>query len=254
MSDALEAAAGRLLPLIDLTSLNDAHDDDVAGLCAKAVTPAGPVAAVCTWPEHLEEAKRRLEGSGVRLVSVLNFPNGGADTAAVLAEIPPALAAGAGELDLVMPYRAWLAGERRAARALIGEVKAALGSRARLKVILESGELGPPEQVAAAAADAIEAGADFIKTSTGKTGSGATLAAAEAMLGAIRAAGRGVGFKAAGGIRTTAAAKQYLDLTEGMMGPGWIGPGSFRIGASGLLDELLAVLGQGPRRSDSSGY
>ena len=254
MSDDLEAAARRLLPLIDLTSLNDAHDDDVAGLCAKAVTPAGRVAAVCTWPEHLEEAGRRLAGSGVGLVSVLNFPAGGCDTAAVLAEIDPALAAGAGELDLVMPYRAWLAGERRAARTLIGEIKAALGSRTRLKVILESGELGPPERVAAAAVDAIEAGADFIKTSTGKTGTGATLAAAEAMLGVINEAGHGVGFKAAGGIRTTAQAKQYLDLAEDILGAGWAGPARFRIGASGLLDELLEILGHGGPPPTPSGY
>lgn len=231
----------RLIGLLDLTSLNDARDDDIPGLCARALTPAGPVAAVCSWPEFAREMARRVAGRGPKIAVVIDFPEGEGTLGAVLSEAEKALADGAEELDLVWPYRAWLVGERRQAAELVRAVKRVAGA-ARLKVILETGVLAEPELIAAASADAIEAGADMLKTSTGKTAQGASLQAAEAMLQAIRASGRDVGFKASGGIGTVPEAAAYVALAENIMGAGWVDPRHFRIGASRLLEALLKAV------------
>ena len=244
MTTGSAETAGRLLPLLDLTSLKDGRDDDIAALCAKAVTRHGKVAAVCSWPDFTADMKRRLEGSGVAVAVVINFPAGTEAPDAVLAETEAARAAGAEELDLVMPYRGWLSGERAAARELIAAVKAAAGS-ASLKVILETGAFEDPRQVAEAGRDAIDAGADFLKTSSGKIPVGATPAAAEALLGVIKDTGGRVGFKASGGIRSLEEARTYLDIAEGILGADWVTPAHFRIGASKLLDAVLAELDAG---------
>jgi deoxyribose-phosphate aldolase len=243
MTPDLAAVAARALPLVDLTSLGD--DDTEAGiaaLCEQAVTPAGPVAAVCIWPRFVAQARGALEGTPVRIATVANFPAGSSDAAAARAEAEGALADGADEVDVVLPDGAYLAGDRDTALALVGDVRAACGDRALLKVILETGRLVEPETIRAAAADALAAGADFVKTSTGKLQPGATPEAARAMLEAIREAGRG-GFKASGGVRTTADAGVYLALADELLGPGYAAPGTFRLGASALLGDLLAALG-----------
>ncbi len=242
MADNLKAMAGRVLPLIDLTSLNDGRDDDVAGLCAMAVTPRGPVAAVCLWPEHVGEARARLDGSGVAIATVINFPAGACDPPRSALAAGRALDAGADEIDLVLPFETWLAGDRAAAIAVVSEVRRAMGESGLLKVILETGALGAAKTIEAAGRAAIEAGADFLKTSTGKRQPGATLDAARAVLATIEAHDRSVGFKASGGIRTTAQAGEYLALTDRILGPDWASAGTFRIGASSLLDDVLATL------------
>jgi deoxyribose-phosphate aldolase len=235
-------AASRLLPLLDLTSLNDARDDDMLRLCRAAMTPAGPVAAVCVWPQFVAQAKRMLADKPVRVAGVANFPDGRAETDLVVTECRALLQDGADEIDLVMPYEAWLAGERDRARDLVGAVKAVTAGRALLKVILETGALGNAENIAAASRDMIAAGADFLKTSSGKRHGGATLEAADAMLRVIHEAGGRVGFKAAGGVREVAQAAEYLELADQRLGPDWAAPERFRIGASSLLDELLEDL------------
>lgn len=236
--------ARRALPLLDLTSLND-DDDDAAidRLCARATGRHGRVAAVCVWPRFIGRCREALAGSGVRIAAVANFPEGALDAASAVAEVQAAAAAGADEVDLVWPYAAWLDGRRAVAGDLVAACKAACGPERTLKVILETGRLRSPGNIAAASRDAIAAGADFIKTSTGKTEVSATLEAAEIMLSAIEQSGRPVGFKAAGGIRTTAQAGAYLALADRIMGPDWATPETFRFGASGLLDDLLAKLG-----------
>ena len=243
MSAGLAAIAARALPLVDLTSLGDDDTEArIAALCEQAVTPAGPVAAVCIWPRFVAPARDALAGTPVRIATVANFPAGSPDAAAARAEAEGALADGADEVDVVLPYGAYLAGDRDTALALVGDVRAACGDRALLKVILETGRLVEPETIRAAAADALAAGADFVKTSTGKLQPGATPEAARAMLEAIRAAGRG-GFKASGGVRTTADAGVYLALADELLGPGYVAPGTFRLGASSLLGDLLSALG-----------
>ena len=240
------AVAGRLLPLIDLTSLQDDQADDVESLCARARTARGPVAAVCSWARYAGAMRHAIGTDCPPWVAVVvNFPAGAPDRAAAAAEARRAAAEGADELDLVWPYEAWLAGERKQARDLIAAVREAAPAP-RLKVILETGAFG--EDAAAigeASADAIASGADMLKTSTGKIAQGASPLAARAMLEAIRESGQPVGLKASGGIRSVAEAAAYLALAEEIMGPDWIAPETMRIGASRLLDEVLAALDGG---------
>lgn len=255
MTRAEEAAiAARALPLVDLTDLGDeATEAGAIALCRRAVTPFGAVAAVCLWPRFVAAAKTALAGTPVKIATVVNFPAGGDDTVAVVAETAKAIADGADEIDLVMPWRTFLAGRRGFAETQLVRVKRACGDRARLKVILETGEIGDPEKIRAAADLALAAGADFVKTSTGKVAVNATPEAAEILLAAIRDSGSSAGFKAAGGIRTIADASQYLSIADRVMGPDWVTPATFRFGASGLLDTLVAAL-DGRAAGATSGY
>jgi deoxyribose-phosphate aldolase len=235
--------ARRALPLVDLTELSDACDDDaVDRLCARAVTPHGPVAAVCVWPRFVAQAREALgKGAKVRVATVINFPAGGEHVLHAVSEVELVASEGAHEIDLVMPYRAFAEGRADRAARMIRAVREA--ARARLlKVILETGMLREPGLIRRAADLAIAEGADFVKTSTGKVDVNATPEAAREMLAAIRASGKKVGLKPSGGIRTVADARLYLDLADEAMGPAWVSPATFRFGASGLLDALLAAL------------
>jgi deoxyribose-phosphate aldolase len=238
-------AARRALPLVDLTSLNeDDTEERIAALCAQARTPAGPVAAVCVYPRFVAQAAAALSGSPVRVATVANFPAGRLDARGARAEAERALAEGAHEVDVVLPYLAFAAGDRDAALEVVVAAREATAG-ATLKVILETGRLETPELVRAAAAAALAAGADFVKTSTGKLAPGATLEAARPMLEAIRDHGRG-GFKASGGVRTAQDAAGFLGLADEVVGEGWTAPETFRLGASSLLADLLDALGAGP--------
>ena len=249
-------AAARALPLLDLTSLNDDDTEErIAALCARAVTPAGSVAAVCIYPRFIPVAKRLLENKGVAIATVVNFPGGGASAAEVAGETRAAVAAGADEIDVVLPWRDFMAGERTVPRDVLRACRDACGDGILMKVILETGGLADAGLIEQAGRDAVAAGADFLKTSTGKLQPAATLEAAAILLDVIRDCGRLVGFKAAGGIRDTAGAASYLHLADTVMGPGWATPATFRFGASGLLDALLADLGHGATgQKPSSGY
>ena len=243
MSD-LKRLAARALGLLDLTNLADDCDSAaIAKLCAKAVTPHGNVAAICIWPRFVAEAKQRLAGKGITLATVANFPAGGDDAGAAADEASRAWADGADEVDVVIPYRRLMTGDERSVQELVAAAVARRPPGKRLKTILETGELQTPELIAKAARIAIAAGADFIKTSTGKTKVSATPEVARIMLEAIRDARRPVGFKPSGGIRTLEDAAVYLDLAGEIMGARWVSPATFRFGASGLLDDLLARLG-----------
>lgn len=248
--------ARRTLPLLDLTSLNDADDEaSTAALCSRAVTPAGNVAAICLWPKFVAISKQLLADSGVKVATVVNFPGGSLPAEKVADQIARALADGADEIDVVMPYAAimgGLGGEQRAAEHL-AQCRQACGT-ATMKVILESGALAKPVLIERAAAVAVAAGADFLKTSTGKVPAGATVSAARIMLTACRDAGRPVGFKASGGIRDVQTAAQYLALADEICGTDWVSPARFRFGASALVDALLAALGYGTAVTPTSGY
>jgi deoxyribose-phosphate aldolase len=240
----LAATAARAIGLLDLTSLES--EDDAAkieGLCRRAMTPAGPVAALCIHAPFLVLA-RRLLPSEIRLATVANFPLGTDEPAAVAQEIGQAIAAGADEIDMVIPYTAFAAGRDEPARALLAMARAAAADRT-LKIILETGRL-TGEQIRAAAALAIAAGADFLKSSTGKLQPAATLDSARILLDMAAAASRPVGVKMAGGIRTADDAAAYLALADRVMGASWAAPQTFRFGASALLDDLLASLGHRP--------
>jgi len=237
------ALAARLLSLLDLTSLGE-HDTpaQIEALCASARAAPGLPAALCVYPEHITSVRRCLQGTVVKVATVVNFPDGGSDPLRVERETRRALAAGADEIDLVLPWRALLRGEVTIADSVVRACRAVCGDGVVLKLILETGALGTPERIRQACAIGLEAGVDFLKTSTGKVPVNATPAAAAVMLDAIAAAGGRCGFKAAGGIRTLADAMVYLDLAEARLGAGWIDPAHFRIGASALFAELAAIL------------
>jgi deoxyribose-phosphate aldolase len=248
-----EEAARRALGLVDLTSLDDDDTPErIDALCAQAVTPAGEVAAVCIYAPFVRQAVKALEGTGVRVATVANFPAGAPDPDATAREADAAVNDGADEVDVVLPYERYAAGDREAALEVVRAARDATAG-AVLKVILETGRLGSPETIEAAAADALAQGADFVKTSTGKLKPGATPEAARAMLTAIAAAGRG-GFKASGGVRTAEDAANYLALADEVLGEGWTSPATFRFGASGLLSDLLAALGVGAQAPGTGGY
>jgi deoxyribose-phosphate aldolase len=253
MSDKEDAI--RALRLLDLTELSDGcREDHVEALIQKALTAHGPVAAVCVWPQFVSLAKARLKGKGVHVATVINFPKGGDDVERAIEDTEEALDDGADEIDLVMPWRALIAGDEITARSMIGEVQDLTEDAGkRLKVILETGMLPDQAMVRRAADLAIDCGADFIKTSTGKAPVSATLDAVRTMLEAIRATERTVGIKPSGGIRTLADARAYLALADEAMGPVWASPGTFRFGASGLYDALIAVIEGGPSAPSARG-
>ncbi len=256
----LAIAARRALSLMDLTSLNeDDTDDKVAALCRQAQSPAGNTAAVCIYPRFVPAARRALQRQGspdIRIAAVANFPHGNDDIDIALAQTRAAIAYGADEVDVVFPYRALMSGDGQRGFDLVSRCKTLCAdSRALLKVILETGELRRGELIRRAAEIAIDAGADFIKTSTGKVPVNATLDSVEIMLSVIRDKGVGeqVGIKPAGGVRTAAQAASYLALADGIMGPDWADARHFRFGASSLLTSLLQVLGHCPPHADN-GY
>jgi len=243
------------LSLLDLTSLNnDDTDAVIEKLCARAVTPRGKVAAVCVWPRFVALARQRLVGTGVKVAAVANFPMGTTDIAVAVRETTGIVVAGGDEVDVVFPYNAWLNGDRKIGSDLIKACKEACGGKTILKVILETGCLRAESEIADASAMAIAAGADFIKTSTGKATIAATPDSARIMLSAIKTSGRPCGFKAAGGIRDARTAAAYLDLAAGIMGEGWISPMTFRFGASGVLNDLLAVIEGRAPAAPARGY
>ncbi len=249
--DDPRALAARALSCLDLTRLNDDDTaDDIDRLCARAVGDVGAVAAVCVWPRFAARARQRLPAE-VAVAAVANFPHGGADVQAAVADVRAIVDAGAQEVDLVLPYR-----DLYAAPALLEAVRRAAGSL-RLKVILETGEIGDPATVTHACGIALRGGADMLKTSTGKVRVNATLPAAALLLQAIAddPAARGrVGFKPAGGIRTLADARDYMALTARWLGEAAVAPARFRIGASALLDDLEAVLRGSTGRAEATGY
>ncbi|MBZ0330923.1 deoxyribose-phosphate aldolase [Halomonas sp. ANAO-440] len=253
-----EQAARQALVLMDLTSLNDDDSDAIIReLCARANTPAGHPAAVCVYPRFIATAREALAEQGltgkVKVATVTNFPHGEADVERAAAETLAAIAAGADEVDVVFPYRALMAGDAEVGRELVAACKRECGD-AVLKVILETGELKEAGLISRAGMLAIDGGADFLKTSTGKVAVNATLEAADLLLTTIKASGRDVGFKAAGGVRTAEDAAAYLQLAERVMGADWITPAHFRFGASGLLGSLLATLGTEEDKGSMEGY
>ncbi len=244
MSNAPVAMARRAIALLDLTELGDhATDADAAALCARAVGPYGNVAAVCVWPRHVALAVEALWGTNVRVATVVNFPSGNEPVADVVATTQQALTDGADEIDLVLPYCALLAGDTTAAAAMIDAVRAVVPADShRLKVILETGELVAPAVIRHAAELAVAHGADFIKTSTGKTPHSASLEATAIMLDVIQRADRTVGLKPSGGIRTLDDATHFLTQADNLLGPDWAIAATFRFGASGLLAALIAAI------------
>jgi deoxyribose-phosphate aldolase len=236
--------------MMDLTTLEGRDTPGkIRALCAKGMHPKPgdatipSVAAICIYPSLVAEAKDALKGSTVKVASVATaFPSGQTFRSVKLAETREAVAAGADEIDMVIDRGAFLSGDYISVFEEIVDVREACGD-AHLKVILETGELETYDNVRRASVLAMAAGADFIKTSTGKVTPAATLPVTLVMLEAIRdferATGRQVGMKPAGGIRTAKEAIQYLVVLYETLGPRWMTPERFRFGASSLLNDVL---------------
>ena len=234
----------------DLTTLEgDDSPGKIRHLAAKARRPAPgdpsvpPVAALCVYPRLVPEAVRELPGSRVKVASVAtSFPSGQAPLEQRLEEVRWVVAHGADEVDMVISRGALLAGDHNAVVDEVALAKEACAG-AKLKVILETGELGSLDFVREAALLTMSAGADTIKTSTGKMSRAATPVVAVVMAEAIRdfadVAGRAVGLKVAGGIRTAKEALRYLVIVHEVLGDDWLTADRFRIGASSLLNDLL---------------
>lgn len=243
MPNTARLLAARLLPLLDLTSL--AEDDtpaQIRALCASAHTAHGRPAALCVYPEHVTTVREALAGTAVKVATVVNFPDGSDDAARIARETRRAIAAGAHEIDMVLPWRALLARDVARARYCVDACREACGADVALKLIIETGALADAARIREACELGLDAGVDFLKTSTGKVPVNATLDAAAVMLDAIAARGGGCGFKAAGGIRSLADAAAYVQLAESRLGADWVTPARFRIGASGLFGVITAAL------------
>jgi deoxyribose-phosphate aldolase len=237
----------------DLTTLEGQDTPGkVSALCSKAVRPdpsdpnVPSVAAVCVYPNLVPTAVERLRGSGVKVASVATaFPSGQSPIDLKVRETEEVVAMGADEVDMVIDRGAFLSGRYAEVYDEIARVKEACGG-AHLKVILEVAELGTYDNVRRASLLAMAAGADFIKTSTGKLPGAATLPVQLVMLEAIRdvhaETGRKVGMKPAGGIRTSKNAIQYLVQVHETLGPDWLTPDLYRLGASSLLNDILMQL------------
>ncbi len=253
-TSAKRAGIDLAIRCMDLTTLEGKDSEGrVRSLCAKAVSPrpgwpgVPSVAAVCVYPNLVPIAKDALKGTGVKVASVATaFPSGLAGREVRIADTEQALAGGADEIDMVIDRGAFLEGREAYVADDIGAIKRVCGDRAKLKVILETGELGSYANIRRASDLALEAGADIIKTSTGKAGTNATFPTALLMCEAIRdftrSTGQVRGLKVAGGVRTTKHALTYLVIVNETLGPNWLTPELFRIGASSLLDDLLMQL------------
>jgi len=245
------------IAMIDLTTLEGADTErKVRSLCAKAMAPdpgdpATPqVAAVCIYADMVPVAVDALKGTNVHVAAVTSaFPSGRATMAVKLTDTRDALRAGADEIDMVIDRGAFLSGrylhvfEQIAAIKQVCDLESTCGAAAHLKVIFETGELVTYDNVRRASWLAMLAGANFIKTSTGKILPAATLPVTLIMLEAVRdwrsLTGTQVGVKPAGGIRTTKDAMKYLVMLNEVAGDDWIDPAWFRFGASSLLNDLL---------------
>ncbi|MGH2711849.1 MAG: deoxyribose-phosphate aldolase [Actinomycetota bacterium] len=232
---------------LDLTSLDGSETPErIRALCERAIRPAPDtpsVAAVVVYPPHVVTAADALRDSDVKVATVVGFPIPTEPLPKRLAEIHSAIELGATEIDMVLNREALEAGRSEEAADEITQAKEA-ADLATLKVILETGELRTDERIHRAALLAMSAGADFLKTSTGKVGTGATPEAAVVMMRAVGdfhgQTGKAVGVKISGGIRTADQALGYLEIVEGELGEGWLTPDRFRIGASTLLEVLLS--------------
>ena len=245
--DAKSSAIDFAIAALDLTTLEGKDTPGtVRALCARGMRPAADapaVAAICVYPVLVSTAVCALAGSAVRVAAVATgFPTGHATLEAKVRETRDAVAAGTDEIDMVIDRGAFLAGQYDAVCAEIAAVREAAGS-AVLNVILEAGELGSYAAIRRACDLALEAGADFLGTATGKIGSATTapiaLLLCEAIRDHVRAGGGPVGLKVAGGIAHTKVALGYLAIVNETLGPAWLSPGRFRFGASALLGDLL---------------
>lgn len=236
--------------LLDLTRLEarTGDEDAVANLCHRARTRYGDVAAVCVYPAYVVAARDQLAGSGIGIATVANFPGGAEGVGPVRVQVNQALSDGATEIDVVVPYQRWLEGDRHCVPELLDSVADLCAGRALVKAILETGLIPSSTERQALAWACARPGIAFLKTSTGKAWQGATPEGVEDLvrvLAQLWDAGRPMGLKIAGGVRTLDQLQRYYEIVVQGLGSGFFQSATLRIGASSLLDELLAALAHG---------
>jgi deoxyribose-phosphate aldolase len=259
MNTTLVDYATTALSCLDLTELSDqCQAADVAALCLKAKGQhssgmlMGQVAAVCVWPAFVAQARALLPTS-IAVAAVVNFPSGQEPIDKVKVDIQTIRDGGGTEVDCVFQYQDLMAGQEATCLEFLKQVRAA-SSGMRLKLILETGALLTPALIQKACEIGLLAGVDFLKTSTGKIPQGASLEAAEILLTALQQSGRAsqLGFKPSGGIKTVQDAQKYIDLTTKILGPDFVNAAHFRIGASGIWNDIATVLGAQSNTSTAS--
>lgn len=226
---------------LDYTDLSDPprHDTFVL-LCDRAKSVEPFVAAICVWPEFVAEAVTRLAGTPIEIATVVNFPTGALSSEEIRNQITYCLKEGATEIDIVIPYQPILSGADFDLKGWIADIRAQIPKSIPLKVILESGAFEDLAVLKRVSTDVIKGGGDMLKTSTGKIAQGASLEAVRVMAEAILESGANVGLKISGGVREIDQALNYVHLIESILGPDFIQPKLFRIGASQLLEKIIA--------------
>jgi deoxyribose-phosphate aldolase len=249
INENAEASAQQAIGMTELTSLNaDDTQERIIVLCQRALTPVGHVAAVCVLPRFAGLARRTLDSlqaREIRVVAAVNFPSGAPSITSVESETQAAMLAGADEIDLVYPFHALLGGNKQIGGEMIAACKAKCGRRGVLTVTLETGVLRDPQIIHGACRVAIQEGAAFLKTSTGKQIVSATPQAGRILVEAIAETGALVGLNASGNVRTLSEARIYMDMAKARFGPSWLEQGRLRLGTTSLLDDLLRHLGMG---------
>lgn len=236
--------ARQIISLLDLTRLEE-HDtsDAVAEFCKQATTPIGNVAAVCIHPEYVALAAELLKDTQIKIATVVNFPLATDSLEQIINDITNAIANGANEIDLVIPYHQYLENQIPTTTEIVSQAKAACGEKVLLKTILETGALQSATLIAQACSDAIAGGSDFLKTSTGKNHPGADAHAVEILLQAIlQHSEKNIGLKISGGVKTWQQAETYLQQISKYFPPEWIKARHLRFGASSLLGNILQAL------------
>jgi len=242
----------KALASMDLTNLeHSCASEDIEILCEKAVGYLIDVSGVCLLPKFVKLGRALLSGSGVKLVTVANFPGGNQQPKDVANQIEKSLTAGADEIDVIIPFEAILSNDLNRAKDLLFHARQATGFSI-MKAVLETGQLSTT-QIQTAAKIALDAGADFLATSTGVLKNNTTLSSADTLLACIKTNNNQVGLKVSGQINTLEKAASYIDLAENAMGKEWISPARFRIGASDLWEIAVAHLrGTGHQQSVGS--
>ncbi len=235
----------QIISCLDHTDLAD-HASEITTdiLCRKIMHDAsdhqgGNVAAVCVWPQFVTTAKHILHHTPVKIATVVNFPSGNAMIDRVMDDVRESINDGAHEIDLVFPYARFIEGDTVHAREMIENVRDLMQKDEILKVILETSAFSDAVMLRSACELAVGCGADFLKTSTGKNGDGATPASAHILLDVIKQSPRAVGLKISGGLKTLQDVLPYIALINEKMGEKWISPNTFRIGSSNLYDAIF---------------
>ena len=246
-SEVDEALAQQVIGILELASLNaDDTPQRIIALCQRALTPVGHVAAICVLPRFAGLARRTLDSlcaRDIKVVAAVNFPGGSPCVSSADMEAHAAIVAGADEIDVVYPFHALLGGDKQVGAEIVNACRVRCGNNGVLTVTLETGVLRDPQVIHGASCVAIQEGANFLKTSTGKQAVNPTAQASRILIAAIAESGAHVGLNVSGNVRTLNEARVHMDLVRARFGLRWLEQGRLRLGSTSLLDDLLVHLG-----------